>query len=271
MSAPPRPFAPEEDRFIIEHYSTLTLVQIAEQLGRNWGSLQQRTKILARQHRLNLLTRAYHREWTPQEEAELLGRLGWDSLTVIARALHRTRTSVVVRCKRLGLSRLEARRRRARYNARDVGTIFGVDAKAITHSWMVRGWIHGERGPLGAGQHQQWLFTYDEIEHFIRECAPHYDRHRIETGTWWRELADTVAASNPLLTTAQAALRSGFHASTLIRWIKEGRLQAIRTTGASVQGDWRIAASELDRFIAANPLSVRLSRGVKRGRYGATA
>lgn len=55
------------------------------------------------------------------------------------------------------------------------------------------------------------------------------------------------------LTVGQTAERLQVHSDTVIRWIKEGRLDALRLGGA--RGRFRIAESALDRFLAPREVS----------------
>lgn len=55
------------------------------------------------------------------------------------------------------------------------------------------------------------------------------------------------------LTVGQTAERLQVHSDTVIRWIKEGRLDALRLGGA--RGRFRIAESALDRFLAPQGLA----------------
>lgn len=55
-----------------------------------------------------------------------------------------------------------------------------------------------------------------------------------------------------MLTVAQVAERVNMDPVTVRRWLKAGRLKAVRPSG-TVKAQWRIPESELQRFLAAGP------------------
>lgn len=244
---PRRPFTLDEDAYIIASYSKLRFGTMARKLKRNYGSIQQRTYRLIEQGRLSPLSRSYHREWTAQEDAEIRGRIGWDTLAAIAKDLKRSENAVKIHANRaLGLKRIDARRSRARYSARDVGRIFSVDSASV-RIWIDHGWLHAVKSEAGAGKHRRWLIGYDDLERFIREHPAYYERRRIEQGTYWRELADQVATeAEQLFIVSQAAIRLKLAEETIRRYIRAGKIHAtsLYWSGGSI---YRISESELER------------------------
>lgn len=195
----------------------------------------------------NLTTHARRRAWTDAEDRELKARIGWDSPSSIAHSLGRSVNSIIVRSKRLGISRSQFQG--AIYSARDVGKIFGIDAKTVSHVWIRSGALVGERSFAGAGKHRRWRIHTEAIETFIRDSVGRYDRHRIAKGTYWRELADR--AQHDLLTAEQAARRLNVCTTTVYRHLHRGWLPGTRVRGGiSWQGDWRIRAADLALFRA---------------------
>lgn len=240
-----RRFTPEEDAEIIARYSTETIRSIASRLGEDWTHVQHRIDTLRKEGRLGGYdTRFYAKPWTEAEDDELRGRIGYDPPAAIARDLHRTKYAVIVRSKRLGLSR---KPRGMRYTARAVGEIFGTDGKMVTHVWIRNGWLTGQRSTMGAGRSRRWAIGYDDIEAFIRQHPDRYERRRI-THPWWRRVADEVAAERtPTVGVVQAAHLLNVAEETVRRHCRRGWLDAkqIYWAGGSM---WVIARAELANF-----------------------
>lgn len=61
---------------------------------------------------------------------------------------------------------------------------------------------------------------------------------------------DTMA--DELLTTDEVAARLKLNAETIRKWIRVGKLRALNFSAGSIRGDYRIRASELEKFLAAS-------------------
>jgi len=110
------------------------VAEIAAELGWPAWVVKKRAAFLG-------ITRAVDRQdWTHQEEAILMEFAGKRSAEWIARRLKRSLTSVVLKFKRMGISR----RVRGGYTMRDLERCFGVDHRVIT-GWMRRGWLRERR------------------------------------------------------------------------------------------------------------------------------
>ena len=189
---------------------------------------------------------SHRRSWTATEDQYLRGTIGWHSPRGIAIALGRTIPSVLHRAKRLGISRWQFANRSI-YCARDVARIFGVDDKAVSHIWIRTGALVAEQSAVGAGRHRRWRITSDAIERFIRTEVGRYDYHRVQEGTYWRQLAEE--AQRDLLSAEQAARRLGVAYSTVLRHCRMGWLPAFKARGGiGTHGDWKIRGADLHLF-----------------------
>lgn len=242
-----RRFSSADDTFILAHYGTHRLHWIAEQLGRSFPCLQQRTYALIRQGKLDPHTRFWHRRWTPADDAELRGRLGWDSPRTIARVLHRTVEAVHIRAVRLGLSQ------HPRWlTARAVGDLFRVDAKTV-RIWIDKDWLRAEQSEIRAGGHaRKWRIEGDAIRDFIAQYPSYYERRRI-TDPYWRKLADEAAVQMAAwVTVPQAARQLQVGKKTIARHIARGWLPAEQQAWSGGYR-WLIPRSALASFERRRP------------------
>lgn len=164
--------------------------------------------------------------WSAAEDAVLrrdTGRLTMAELTtaVAAVGMERTEVAVRLRAKRLGLSS-------AIYSgltARQVGALFGVDPKTVTHAWVARGWLSGIRSSDLAGA--SWVFRAEHLERFIRGYGYAFD-WRLMRGGRWRSLAETLDRADPWLTAQQAAAALHIKTGTLLDHCARGWLRSER-------------------------------------------
>jgi len=153
-----------------------------------YGGLNRRFQVLNRMIRETGLPRWYikkraaslgltmhqdKRPWTAEEEESLERLLGKVSALTIARRLKRTEASVVLKIKRLGVSR----RVRNGYTMRDLETCLGADHHKIQR-WVADGWLRdrlqGTRRHDGNGRDIH-RFREKDILGFIKKCAaPHF-------------------------------------------------------------------------------------------------
>ena len=160
---------PEYDEYLRHHY---------------YGGLNRRFQVLNRMIRETSLPRWYikkraaclgltmhqdRRPWTTAEEDIIERLLGKVSAGAIAKRLKRTEASVVLKVKRMGLSR----RVRTGYTMRDLELCLGEDHHKI-QQWIANGWLRdrlqGTRRHDGNGRDIH-RFREKEILEFIR-CHP---------------------------------------------------------------------------------------------------
>lgn len=218
----------------------LTLRAMAERLGvAHWTSVQQRVHRLMRRGLLDYGNRS-RRPWTAAADAELRGLAGWHTEREIARKLGRSTTAILIRMKRLGLTR----EWKGAYTARGTGQIFGVDAKTVV-IWIERGYLCGARSQVRCGTTRKWRIEHEAIEDFIRDYAVHYERRRI-TEPFWRRLADQ-AASSEWVSAKIAAVILGCCDETIKRRIRRGLWPAVQVPcGGGFQ--WMVRRADLASF-----------------------
>lgn len=186
--------------------------------------------------------------WSAAEDAVLqrdAGRLTVAELAVAVAAvgMQRTEVAVKIRVKRLGLSSGIY----SGLTARQVGALFGIDAKTVTHAWVARGWLSGIRSSDLAGA--SWVFRDEHLDAFIRGYGYTFD-WRLMRGGRWRSLAETLDRSDPWLTAQQAAAALRIKPGTLLKHCARGWLRTERRfekTGAQ-SGRFMLRRSWLKDF-----------------------
>lgn len=170
--------------------------------------------------------RRHVRAWSAAEEALLRQQAGHHTIAeltaaVAALGMQRTEVAVKIRLTRLGLPSGVY----SGLTARQVGALFGIDAKTITHGWVARGWLNGVRtcGLAGA----PWIFRDEHLERFIRAHGHAFD-WRLMRGGRWRSLAETLDRSDPWLTAENAARALRVKPSTFLTHCSRGWVRAER-------------------------------------------
>jgi hypothetical protein len=149
------------------------------------------------------------RNWTPAEEAFLRRWQGARSAGWIARQLGRGETSVVLKFRRLGLSR----RVRVGYTSRDLGLCMGVD-QATVCGWIERGLLAARRrgsshpadwyqiepvAILRFLREHRWQYRLDKVDQdwfleFVFSALPAETREAVESADRQLELVESDGA-----------------------------------------------------------------------------
>lgn len=235
--------ADELQAYVLANYRTMKLKEMAAHVGVHWSRIQTQADRLITAGLLSRHERAYQRPWTEEEDEYLAERWGRISDIKVAAHINRTITACQIRVKRhLGINR-----HTQFYTQREVAHVFGIDEHKIGMLREAK-LLDGKPAPFFFGLNRVWRFEEKQIEAFIRKYPWHYDRSRIEEGTYFRRIADNVQDADPWLTTQEFAELAGVTRNCVSANIRGGRLQAQKTWGASSQGDWRIPQSELTGF-----------------------
>jgi hypothetical protein len=127
---------PEYDEYLKKHYygGLKRRFQVLNRMIRETGL--PRWYIKKRAAQLGLTMHQDKRPWTAGEEEIIQRLIGKNSAFTIANRLKRTETSVVLKIKRMGLSR----RVRNGYTMRDVELCLGEDHRKI-QQWVGNGWL----------------------------------------------------------------------------------------------------------------------------------
>ncbi len=131
--------------------------EIAERLGKSYSAVVTRRMRLKREGRIKRLGYAGHRQWTPAEAIEL--KTLWQegkSYRQLAKHFNRTETAIILKLKRLGISR---RRERKTLTCRDIADIMGLGCAKTVVTWVERGWIK----PLPTGRKRTYNWRFDEL------------------------------------------------------------------------------------------------------------
>lgn len=233
----------DRDQFVIDNYSRMLLRDIAREFGVTPCAVQQRAVRLIREGRLNPSERRYNPPWTEEDDEYLADHWGNISDKAVARHLGRT----VNACKIRATRQLHLSRCMQFLTSRAVAEIFSIDSHAVIE-WIEKGWLQASRGPFRIGRHRVWRIQERDLERFIQRYPQHYDRTRIERGTYWRNLADKAWAKDPWLTAEEAAAWVGVCTDTILRHCNRGWLAGEKVAGPANQGCWRIRQSELANF-----------------------
>lgn len=127
--------------------------------------------------------------WTPAE-IDIATRLAARRPENIRKALvragfTRSETSIVVKLKRLGISRVDP----DNYTARGLATALGVDSKTITR-WIDKGWLKATRRGTARVEVQggdEWAIKTRDIRRFVTENASVVDLRKVD-GVWFIEM-----------------------------------------------------------------------------------
>ncbi len=162
-------WTPERDQVVRERYDGRVRRRAAEigtALGWPAWAVKRRAAALGLTH-----PPADRRDWTAQEEEFLREHAGSRLTHWIARQLDRGESSVVLKLKRMKISR----RFREGYTLRELELCFGVDHHSIDR-WLREGKLVGRRrgtrrsgaGGRGAAPADPWYFTDEDLVRFIR-------------------------------------------------------------------------------------------------------
>lgn len=161
-------WTPERDKILRDRYDGKVhgrAAEIAASLGWPDWVIKKRAAVLG------LAYPATSRDWTGEEESFLLRNAGVRHVHWMAKQLQRSEASVVLKLKRLRISR----RWREGYTLRGLEECFGCDHHAIDR-WIRAGWLVGRRrgtrrtgpGGRGNGPADAWYFTDEDLLRFIR-------------------------------------------------------------------------------------------------------
>jgi hypothetical protein len=176
---------PEYDEYLKAHYygGLNRRFQVLNRMIRETGL--PRWYIKRRAARLGLTMHQDKRPWTAAEVAIIERLVGKVSALTIAKRLKRTESSVVLKIKRLGLSR----RVRDGYTMRDLEECLGEDHRKIQR-WIESGWLRDHRqgtrrhGGNGCDIHR---FQEKDIISFIKQHPQEISLSRLDQ-IWFLDL-----------------------------------------------------------------------------------
>lgn len=211
------PFTEAEDEFVIANYSSMKLKDMAVQLERGWGSVQQRIDLLIKARKLKRDGRYYRRPWTEEEETYLAENWGVVSTKSIARHLGRSSDALKIRTTRV----LKIAKKDNVYTMRQTARIFGVDDKTPLR-WAERGWLKCKRAGYHCGGGIAWNFSHESIERFIVKMGWAYDWRRMGNEGYFRHLAEKINMADPWLMLPEVCEYLGWSRAKADRWRRRG-------------------------------------------------
>jgi hypothetical protein len=172
-------WTPERDRVLRERYDGRVSGRAAEigaALGWPAWAVKKRAATLGLTH-----APAERREWTAAEKRFLLEHAGSRLTPWIARQLRRGETSVVLKLKRMKISR----RFRDGYTLRELELCFGVDHHSIDR-WIRLGQIVGRRRGTRR-RADAWLFTDADVLRFVGQHPMAFRLDKVDQ-LWFMDL-----------------------------------------------------------------------------------
>lgn len=215
--------------------------EIAKRLGKTYKQVVTRRRKLRRDGRIKRLHRAKGMEWTLEDDFRLRALVDDGvSYGLIASRLRRTRNAVIIRLKRLGVSR---RRDRLQMTAGEAAKTMGVGCAKTIVSWIERGWLNGHRITNRSGS--TWRVDPLDLWSFVEVREAHMAWHPEQiTDQELRAYAREIRSSAPTwLTPGETAARLGVERRTVNTYIHRGLLVAVR------YGNWFIPDVALDGFV----------------------
>ncbi len=153
----------EEELFIRVHYrhTMASLVWIGERLDRSWQSVKGAVACLGLAHRQD------RHPWSDKEDEQVTDLILRYSVRKVAKMMHRSINSVVLRSKRLGIHR---RYRNGWYTKKDVCELIARDHKWLQRridSGALKASYHHDQRPSNLGG-AYWHIDEKDLANFIR-------------------------------------------------------------------------------------------------------
>lgn len=179
----------ERDQMLRERYDG-KVKHRAREIAESWGWPVWCIKKRAQQ--LGLSYSVERKAWTKDEEKILLDLIGNRTVPWVAKKLHRSTSSVVLKLKRMHISR----RFRAGYTLRDLQLCFGTNHNVIER-WVREGWLVIKRRGTNR-PHDAWLVTDADILRFIQNHPMAFRLDKVDQ-LWFMDLianAGLLAGAN---------------------------------------------------------------------------
>ncbi len=233
---PRRYWTQEERAFLVETHATLTAVEQAQALGRDYDVTCWQRQQLIRAGLITPHTRKYARIYTPDDDARIVelvqeGR----SLRAISRELKRSYPSLYTHITQDlgGLKTLRGEPTSRVWSPLELANLFGLSRKTI-QKWIQRGWIEVKRNKVGKLKHHKApaLITDEALQRFLerREHWPAWSPHTI-TDPDWKEHALEVRcnAGGEWVSMVAIARQCGIRLTRLYAWWRAGKLAELTT------------------------------------------
>lgn len=179
-------WTPERDKILRDHYDGKkgTAQRIARLLG--WP----RWVISKRAAALGLTQPKDYKPWRAAEVEFLLTHVNARTVRWIAKRLKRTETSVVMRIKRMGLSRQVDT---GTYTARQVAEGFGIDGHVVER-WIRQQLLAAKRAALGnnGGPAPSWQITPAAVREFVKRNPLSFDIRKVDQ-VWFLDAIGVVS------------------------------------------------------------------------------
>lgn len=170
-------WTPERDAILRQHYDSTVrgrVEQIARSLGWPKWVIRKRARVLGLGSPWPE-GRSSHVTWSEEQIRFLLEHTGSRTPRWIAKRLGRSETSVILKIKRLGLSR---RVDDGCYTLQQICEGFGVDHHLVER-WIRRGWLDGRR--MGTSrENDTWRFEPESVKAFICAHPTDFDIRKVD-------------------------------------------------------------------------------------------
>ena len=239
-----RPWTSEEEKLLITTHHTRTARQQARKLRRPYSQVVAKRMQLYKRGAIKKEERRYHPDWSEADQEFL--RENYARLTPLGlqRHLHRSWVAIILKKKRLGgIWRNDG----SSYTAREIGRLFGKDAKWIT-KLAEEGFIKGHRAPYQLGHYQPWAFLEEDITDFVRKYPWLIEVRKMEDGQYFRNLVKEEWDRDPWCNLKEAARLVGITPMYLHRRLKSGEVEGFQRSPGRRWSLWGIRRSALKAF-----------------------
>lgn len=175
----------DDDAYIIAHYSTATIRNIAAHFDVRAQVVQFHIEQLIKAGKLDRRARFYSPRWERWEIDYLKENYGQVKDRTICRKLKRSLMGVEIKAKRLGLLKSDNI-----LSLNNIALILGVDSHKV-RQWVYEGKLMARQGPWRKGKSQIWIVEFEALEGFIKNNPNDYDPQRIDQERYpmWYKLA----------------------------------------------------------------------------------
>lgn len=237
---PTNHYSQDEVQYLIQHYRTKTSQEIADELGRSVYSVQVK---LARLRKDRVIF-GYRRNWTPEEDADLLGYIRHYTISKIAGLMGRPDGSIRQHLDDLNANQfLTLKKAQGYIDTPELEAIFGT-TRSLVRRWRRNGLIRYER--MGREQ-RRYCYPIAEVYRFIREHTDEYSIFQMAEGPF-RSYALRLKKplKSTLLNTNQVALMKNCCRSTVTHAARAGKLKG--TPPKNHADHWKFAESDVRRW-----------------------
>ncbi len=243
----------DETAYLLQHYRTKTLRQIAAHLGKRREVVISMFGRHVQAGRADRRLRFYSPRWTPEELVSVRAMLrdGWP-LARIAKAKGRSVWAIKCALKRRGVRRICTLTAVGTLSLEDVSRVMGLpNPSSAVRRWLGTGLLLGSRCN-GSGKGRRWIIRPGDLVDFLQQHPEQYDYARIPLHLGgalnpWKTYAARVDATAGHYALKEAARALGISTAAVRERRRRGTLLAVHLPGQHAQS-WWVPRSEVARL-----------------------